>query len=155
MRLAVRERHATAAERRPDAELADTRGEELLEVGHDRDRARAAQRLRAGLAAGDADRELDAGGAGRLELGGVGAGDDRPLRLDAELRERPLQTLRGIGAGDDDVAIVTAMRGGSAPVAIVVAMALAVSWKPFVKSKFNAAATTRTTMTSPSPRLRR
>ena len=39
----------------------------------------------------------------------------------------------------------TAVRGFSALVAIEVAMALAVSWKPFVKS--NASAVTMTTMT--------
>src|SRR5215831_3523874 len=39
----------------------------------------------------------------------------------------------------------TATRGGSARVAIVVAMALAVSWKPFVKSKTIAAPTASTT----------
>ena len=37
-----------------------------------------------------------------------------------------------------------AMRGGSAPVAIEVAIALAVSWKPLVKSKARAVMTTRT-----------
>src|SRR4051794_36045677 len=46
-------------------------------------------------------------------------------------------------------AMPTATRGLNAPVAIVVAMALAVSWKPLVKSKTNATATTRTTMMSP------
>src|SRR4051812_48400861 len=46
-------------------------------------------------------------------------------------------------------ASVTAMRGASAPVAMVVAIAFAVSWKPLVKSKLRAAATTRTTITSP------
>ena len=39
-------------------------------------------------------------------------------------------------------AIPTATRGGSAPVAIVVAIALAVSWKPLVKSKASATTTT-------------
>src|ERR1700754_2314348 len=43
----------------------------------------------------------------------------------------------------------TATFGLSAPVAIVVAIALAVSWKPFVKSNTSATATTRTTMMSP------
>ena len=47
-------------------------------------------------------------------------------------------------------AMVTATFGLSAPVAIVVAIAFAVSWKPFVKSKLSAAATTRPTMTSPA-----
>ena len=46
-------------------------------------------------------------------------------------------------------AMPTAIRGFSAPVAIVVAIAFAVSWKPFVKSKTSATATTRTTMMSP------
>ena len=45
-------------------------------------------------------------------------------------------------------AIVTATFGFSAPVAIVVAMALAVSWKPLVKSKLTAVATSRARMTS-------
>ncbi len=45
-----------------------------------------------------------------------------------------------------DAAIATATFGRSAPVAIGVAMALAVSWKPFVKSKKSASATTSTTM---------
>src|SRR3954471_16290579 len=39
-------------------------------------------------------------------------------------------------------AIATAVLGRNAPVAIDVAMALAVSWKPFVKSKANAVSTT-------------
>src|SRR3954451_11238912 len=39
-------------------------------------------------------------------------------------------------------AIATAVLGRNAPVAIDVAMALAVSWKPFVKSKANAVTTT-------------
>src|SRR3954451_6338372 len=43
-------------------------------------------------------------------------------------------------------AMATAVRGRNAPVAIDVAMALAVSWKPFVKSK--ASAVTTTTMVS-------
>jgi hypothetical protein len=38
----------------------------------------------------------------------------------------------------------------SAPVAIVVAIALAVSWKPLVKSKLMPAATTSPTMMSPA-----
>src|SRR5215213_6956538 len=42
-------------------------------------------------------------------------------------------------------AIATAVRGVNAPVAIDVAMALAVSWKPFVKSKSSAVTTTTTT----------
>src|SRR3954471_13365186 len=42
-------------------------------------------------------------------------------------------------------AIATAVLGRNAPVAIDVAMALAVSWKPFVKSKVNAVNTTKTT----------
>ena len=46
-------------------------------------------------------------------------------------------------------AIVTATFGGRAPVAIVVAIALAVSWKPLVKSKLRPAATTLATMMSP------
>ena len=37
----------------------------------------------------------------------------------------------------------TATRGGSAPVAIEVAIALPVSWKPLVKSKHSAVTTTR------------
>ena len=45
-------------------------------------------------------------------------------------------------------AMVTATLGGSAPVAIVVAIAFAVSWKPLVKSKPRAATTTRATMMS-------
>jgi hypothetical protein len=43
-------------------------------------------------------------------------------------------------------AIVTAAFGESAPVAIEVAIALAVSWKPLVKSKTRAVATTTTTI---------
>jgi hypothetical protein len=43
-------------------------------------------------------------------------------------------------------AIATATRGFSAPVAIDVATALAVSWKPLVKSKQTAVMTTRTKM---------
>src|SRR5690349_6260452 len=43
-------------------------------------------------------------------------------------------------------AITTATLGRSAPVAIEVAMAFAVSWKPFVKSKINAVRTTTTTI---------
>src|SRR3954470_21250799 len=43
----------------------------------------------------------------------------------------------------------TATFGFSAPVAMVVAIALAVSWKPFVKSNTSATATTRTMMMSP------
>src|SRR3954462_12306947 len=43
-------------------------------------------------------------------------------------------------------AIATATLGRSAPVAIEVAMAFAVSWKPFVKSKINAVRTTMTTV---------
>src|SRR3954464_15682544 len=46
-------------------------------------------------------------------------------------------------------AIVTATLGGSAAVAIVVAIAFAVSWNPLVKSKLSAAATTRTTIRFP------
>ena len=49
-------------------------------------------------------------------------------------------------------AMVTATFGGSAPVAIVVAIAFAVSWKPLVKSKPRAATTTRATMMSPVTR---
>ena len=44
-------------------------------------------------------------------------------------------------------AMITAVRGLSAPVAIEVAIALAVSWKPLVKSKANAVTMTTTTMT--------
>ena len=40
-------------------------------------------------------------------------------------------------------ATLTAVRGLNAPVAIEVAMALAVSWKPFVKSKASAVPMTR------------
>jgi hypothetical protein len=40
--------------------------------------------------------------------------------------------------------------GRSAPVAIEVAMALAVSWKPLVKSKISAVSTTTTTITATS-----
>src|SRR3954471_12455613 len=47
-------------------------------------------------------------------------------------------------------AIATAVRGLKAPVAIDVAMALAVSWKPFVKSKTNAVTTTTTTISDAS-----
>jgi hypothetical protein len=47
-------------------------------------------------------------------------------------------------------ATATATRGRSAPVAMEVAMAFAVSWKPFVKSKINAVTTTTTTMTDTS-----
>jgi hypothetical protein len=43
--------------------------------------------------------------------------------------------------------MATATFGRSAPVAMDVAMAFAVSWKPFVKSKTSAVATTTTTMT--------
>ena len=42
---------------------------------------------------------------------------------------------------------ITATFGLSAPVAIDVAIAFAVSWKPLVKSNASAAMTTRTTMT--------
>ena len=45
-------------------------------------------------------------------------------------------------------AIAIATRGGAAPVEIVVATTLAVSWKPFVKSKASAVPTTMTRMTS-------
>ena len=44
-------------------------------------------------------------------------------------------------------AIATATLGRSAPVAIEVAIALAVSWKPLVKSKISAVITTTTTIT--------
>src|SRR3954447_16506847 len=44
----------------------------------------------------------------------------------------------------------TATFGFSAPVAIVVAIAFAVSWNPLVKSKTSATATTSTTMMSPA-----
>ena len=47
-------------------------------------------------------------------------------------------------------AIATAILGRNAPVAIDVAMALAVSWKPFVKSKTNAVNTTTTTINDTS-----
>jgi hypothetical protein len=47
----------------------------------------------------------------------------------------------------------TATRGRSAPVAIEVAIALAVSWKPLVKSKASAATTTM--MRSSSEPMRR
>jgi hypothetical protein len=47
-------------------------------------------------------------------------------------------------------AMPTATLGGSAPVAIVVAIALAVSWNPLVKSKLTPAATTNPTMMSPA-----
>jgi hypothetical protein len=40
--------------------------------------------------------------------------------------------------------------GRRAPVAIEVAIAFAVSWKPFVKSKISAVTTTTTTMTDSS-----
>jgi hypothetical protein len=43
-------------------------------------------------------------------------------------------------------AMATATLGFSAPVAIEVAMALAVSWKPLVKSKASAVRTTMTTI---------
>ncbi len=43
-------------------------------------------------------------------------------------------------------AMMTAVRGFNAPVAMGVAIALAVSWKPLVKSKNNASATTSTTI---------
>src|SRR3954463_6944052 len=46
-------------------------------------------------------------------------------------------------------AMPTAIFGFSAPVAIVVAIAFAVSWNPLVKSKTSATATTSTTMMSP------
>ena len=52
--------------------------------------------------------------------------------------------------------MITATCGArSAPVAIEVAMAFAVSWNPFVKSNANAVTTTTTTMTemSMSPSL--
>src|SRR3954447_7666390 len=53
-------------------------------------------------------------------------------------------------------AIATAVPGRNAPVAIDVAIAFAVSWKPFVKSKTNAVTTTTTTISdtsmSPAPR---
>lgn len=44
--------------------------------------------------------------------------------------------------------MATATRGGSAPVAIEVAIAFPVSWKPFVKSNARAAMTTRVRTTS-------
>ena len=44
--------------------------------------------------------------------------------------------------------IATAVRGPSAPVAIDVAIALPVSWKPLVKSKHRAVMTTRTSTVS-------
>ena len=47
-------------------------------------------------------------------------------------------------------ATVTAIRGDSAPVATVVAIALAVSWKPLVKSNPRAVTTTTARMISPS-----
>src|SRR3954471_13856045 len=47
-------------------------------------------------------------------------------------------------------ATVTAVLGRNAPVAIDVAMALAVSWKPFVKSKASAVTTTTTTISDAS-----
>jgi hypothetical protein len=46
-------------------------------------------------------------------------------------------------------AMATATFGLSAPVAMVVAIALAVSWKPLVKSKPSAVTTTSATMMSP------
>ena len=51
-------------------------------------------------------------------------------------------------------AMLTATLGFRAPVAIVVAIAFAVSWKPLVKSKPRAATTTRATMMSPVTRRR-
>src|SRR4051812_33723126 len=53
-------------------------------------------------------------------------------------------------------ATATAVLGRKAPVAIDVAMALAVSWKPFVKSNTNAVTTTTTTISdaSTAPALR-
>ena len=48
-------------------------------------------------------------------------------------------------------AIVTATRGGIARVEIEVATALAVSWKPFVKSKASAVPTTIQRTTSSMP----
>ncbi len=48
----------------------------------------------------------------------------------------------------------TATRGLSAPVAMEVAMALAVSWKPLVKSKANAVPTTRMRRTNSGVTLR-
>src|SRR3954453_22828553 len=47
-------------------------------------------------------------------------------------------------------ATATAVFGRNAPVAIDVAMALAVSWKPFVKSKTSAVTTTATTISETS-----
>src|SRR3954453_13949148 len=47
-------------------------------------------------------------------------------------------------------ATVTAVLGRNAPVAIDVAMAFAVSWKPFVKSKASAVTTTTTTISDAS-----
>src|SRR3954452_22818543 len=47
-------------------------------------------------------------------------------------------------------ATATAVLGRNAPVAIDVAMALAVSWKPLVKSKTNAVSTTATTISDAS-----
>ena len=52
-------------------------------------------------------------------------------------------------------AIVTATRGLSAPVAIVVAIAFAVSWKPFVKSNPSAVTTTSARMMSDASMTRR
>src|SRR3954451_14907558 len=62
----------------------------------------------------------------------------------ATFRERNAPTKLRIEAK------VTATRGGTACVEIAVATTLAVSWKPFVKSKASAVATTMTRMTSES-----
>ena len=52
-------------------------------------------------------------------------------------------------------AMRTAVRGESARVETLVAIAFAVSWKPFVKSKKSATATTATSVRSPCAGLRR
>ncbi len=54
-----------------------------------------------------------------------------------------------------DAAIATATRGPSARVEIIVAIALAVSWKPLVKSNASAVATTIHRITSLVMRARR
>ena len=67
---------------------------------------------------------------------------DQPARdrlRDLDRQERPDQVQAA-------AAIATAVLGRNAPVAIEVAMAFAVSWKPFVKSKTNAVTTTTTTI---------
>jgi hypothetical protein len=98
------------------------------------------------------------------------------IRFQAMAPMRPPKTIRGVTRSGSTTSLATvaatasemkaptkfsaeakptAIRGGSARVEIEVATTLAVSWKPLVKSKTSAVATTITTMTSESTRSRR